>query len=788
MNYFKLLLCALLAVPSASFAMQKTIEPSIEISEEAIIINQAPKQQYKVPALRLLAAHKAVTSDPYVLAQKGLSADERNYLIETKMHQKSLGCQQYSKILTQLADQQKGVAPFIGDIAQTETPQDAYRNNYEYLLDRTIQAGNLTFANILFKDNNMPKHLQVPPLNNPNANNAKALNGRINQILRSKNCHPKMPWLKLLERDLEHHIEPDMLIAAINNNCEIEGIELLTKNIAPAERQDALNNALQAAALKNNEKAVEFLLEQGADCSIVQYSFEKTSSIHSLFTHFTTHRLADRIRTLLLSHDKQQKFVNKKDDSGSGRTPLMITIKQGSIEEIEQLIEHGADIYAKDNQGQTALAYLFSTGFNKQKADLLLSYDDQNRLITELDRYGSSLLFYAIQHTTDAKPNRRDAVAWILQNDTQKKLINYATENGNSALHTAINCFDIDIIKLLINNGANIYACNRDGLTCLQAILMKETRTDDQENSACFRKKRAAIELILAKDHTKTLINNISDQSPFTPLILATGHFCFDPELVNLLIKNGADIYAKEPKTGKTVVHKILECKVSHAPNSEKDRTSKMEALREILQYDQRKILVNEPDAQGNPPLLTAILRSEEFTKLLLESGANLFAQDNQGKNILHHLVTIQEAFYIDVLNTMYRIDKKFVLQKQQDKDGNTPLMIYLHKPIERYHKLEWASYLSHDTDLTVKNKNQETAFDIAHKHQPEFIPGTPNYKDQYSILILDELKRAQQRYHNDHHPYENTIRTLNTLGAPGMIAASVLHYYSSKPKEDKNK
>lgn len=767
MNFFKILLCALLAIPSASFAMEKPGGPLKEIKEIEI-----SKQKHLVPSLRLLSAHKAVTSDPYMLAQKDLPKDIKEYLLEAKLHQKDIAKKHYTKILSNLAIQRRSSTIFTQDIAHTQAPDDLLIH-YSELLTKAICAGNYACAQMLCKDYSISPSIKLPKIQSQ-----KFVNEWIQAILQSKSCYPKAQWINLLAKNLEH-IEKGSLKIAVQNDCEEEAIELLAKYLNPVERQAALNEALVVAAFKDNEKAVEFLLEQGADCGSVPHTIE-TPITNSLILNFKTHWLSDRIRTLLLSYDEQQKFVNQKDNFRNERTPLMTAIlHQRSIEELEQLLEHGADVYAKDNQGQTALAYLCCSGFNKPKADLLLSYDEQNRLINELDCYGNSLLYYAIQHTADAQPNRKDTVAWILEHDTQKKLINYSTENCNSALHTAINCVDVDIIKLLIDNGANIYARNRDGLTCLQAILTKDH--SDNSKYDLFPKRRAAIELLLAEDRTKTLINTISEQSALTPILLATSHTYLDPELIYLLIKNGADLYAKEPETGKTVIHKIIESQPAGLMVRQDFSEAKRRLCFTILQRDTRKILANEPDNQGKSPLLKVVMQAdEECAKLLIELGANPYAQDNQGRNLLHHLVTQQHEFSVYILNTVLGIDQNRVLQKQQDKNGNTPLMLHLQEPIQRYEdrKFDWILSLGLNTDLkAIKNNNGENAFDIANKYQQN---------SYYFERIIETLNRLQEHYHNQHYPYENTIRTLSTLGTPGAIAASVLHYYTSKPKEDK--
>src|SRR3989338_5994357 len=53
-------------------------------------------------------------------------------------------------------------------------------------------------------------------------------------------------------------------------------------------------------------------------------------------------------------------------------TPLQMAARSGDIEAAHKLIEQGADVNAKDNNGQTPLHWAASNG-NKEAAELLIS-------------------------------------------------------------------------------------------------------------------------------------------------------------------------------------------------------------------------------------------------------------------------------------------------------------------------------------------------------------------------------------------------------------------------------
>lgn len=67
--------------------------------------------------------------------------------------------------------------------------------------------------------------------------------------------------------------------------------------------------------------------------------------------------------------------INKADKDGY--TPLMDASKKGHIEKIRWLLEHGADVNIKDNEGKTALDIAQTKGFT-EIADLLAKAQTQD--------------------------------------------------------------------------------------------------------------------------------------------------------------------------------------------------------------------------------------------------------------------------------------------------------------------------------------------------------------------------------------------------------------------------
>ena len=81
-----------------------------------------------------------------------------------------------------------------------------------------------------------------------------------------------------------------------------------------------------------------------------------------------------------------------------GRTPLMLACKNADFESIRLLLEKGADVEAKDNEGWTPLMYAIRYNNNIDYIELLLSYD---ALVRIQNKFGLSPLLLCAEYSTD---------------------------------------------------------------------------------------------------------------------------------------------------------------------------------------------------------------------------------------------------------------------------------------------------------------------------------------------------------------------------------------------------
>lgn len=298
--------------------------------------------------------------------------------------------------------------------------------------------------------------------------------------------------------------------------------------IKPLNKFEPLGNqALVSASYRGNKDIVHLLLLLGADPT--------QPSQESLPLHFAARSGFDEIVTLLLDHGAQ---VDDRGLAGNFSTPLCFALGCGSIckseEEIiktvQVLLNHGANPNIAANEGSFPLHFAASQGYAKVVGLLLQS----GAQVNDRGSYGNTALSFAIgcwalnwNKTKAIQLNidrtlRRNALYLLnarehasqqrvqelssqfmppqvnkLENDILKTVeillkhqadSNISDEAGSCPLHhAALQGFD-EVVKLLLNNGADVNRQNRKGkkpIDCTsQATTIQILRSHQKGNSA----------------------------------------------------------------------------------------------------------------------------------------------------------------------------------------------------------------------------------------------------------------------------------------------------------------
>ena len=286
----------------------------------------------------------------------------------------------------------------------------------------------------------------------------------------------------LIDRGADYSIIDAVKIGSINkvnDFIKINGIDVNDKNLLATAiyynhidivklliDQGLLINLIPLAAKYKNIEIVKLLINKGMDVN-EPYQRTKSTITTALIEAAMVNGNIDVVKVLIdtgADINAVESYLNK--------TALLMAIEYSDNETIELLIKYKADINHIDNEGNAPID--IATRLNKTDiVNLLIKNGAPNDLARAI-KYGVT-----------------DQVEYLL---SKSKNIDALDSNGDTALTLAIKENNVNLVKMIINKGANI-------------------------NIISF-------------------INNYSDE--YSPLMIASKNG--NKEIVNLLIKNGANV------------------------------------------------------------------------------------------------------------------------------------------------------------------------------------------------------------------------------------------------------
>ena len=284
--------------------------------------------------------------------------------------------------------------------------------------------------------------------------------------------------------------------------------------------------------------------------------------------------------------DEFEKAVIKRNYAtrfANGMTALHVAAAKNHLGFVEYLINEGCPVNAKNASNSTALHEAVRSGSEVAVATLLANGADP--AIT--DSFGNSSL-----HIVMPKEKRFVILTLLLSSNISP---NIKDSFGESPLHIATRLkYDLDVIKLLVSKGASIEEKNLRGESSLYLAVQGEQKE--------LVKYLASIGSDI---HAPTLEGK-------TPFILS---FSKSQETF-LALMNEGNIYSKD-SNGEGNLH----IAVRH--------NAKNGNVKYIIENSS---LLNSFNVNNQTPLHIAVeLDNELLGKLLIESGANIFLQNNKG-------------------------------------------------------------------------------------------------------------------------------------------------------------
>ncbi|WP_264328358.1 ankyrin repeat domain-containing protein [Wolbachia endosymbiont (group A) of Andrena hattorfiana] len=342
----------------------------------------------------------------------------------------------------------------------------------------------------------------------------------------------------------------------------------------------------------------------------------------------------------------------------TGATRLHSASLSGDLNEVIELVEHSANIDAKDKAGQTPLhhaiksgnteiaKYLIDQGANLNSQDIYYEGTDYSCFKTPLHYAIKSgnmeIVEYLVEH--GANPNIPVAhnlrpLDYAIKNTA---LVKYLVDNGadinirNPIFHF-VKLGDLDMVEYLAQHGTDLNVKNTSAQTLLHyAIELKHTEI--------------AKYLI---DHNVD-INTRDISSGKSPL-----HFAMSMkniEVANYLIEHGADVNVKD-SYGLAPLHFAVNL-----------------GNQEILEYlIKNNANIEVRDSEGWTPLIHAVRHGQlDKVKYLIENGADVDIRGNEGWTLFEHA----EQWIDDrrILKDVINNDRKYADAASWEKTGKDML------------------------------------------------------------------------------------------------------------------
>ena len=371
---------------------------------------------------------------------------------------------------------------------------------------------------------------------------------------------------------------------------------ILIEHGANAQAEDEYGTTplhiLSASPIHDNNALDLVWLLLGQDVEVNRLVKDKQTPLH-LAMRSNWFKLA----LILLDHDAD---ANAEDIHGW--TPLLLLSASQirddeALDLVRPLLEHGAELDKRTNDGQTPLQLAMMAGWF-QLARILIDHGADTS--TE-DKHGRTLLHLLAAsraHDSDAL----DLVWPLLKHGA----VNRRDEDKQTPLHLAIRRCWFQLVRILLDQGANANAEYDDEMPPLHlALSASRIHNGDALNLT-----------LLLLEHGAEV--GSQDKNKQTPLLLAMGRGWF--KLAWILLERGANANA-EDNNGKTPLHILSEHRIYDDDDS-------------VLQSTPyRGADINLQDADPMTPLLSQHdFDPVQIAQALLDHGANVNAGNNIDK------------------------------------------------------------------------------------------------------------------------------------------------------------
>ncbi|XP_028417224.1 uncharacterized protein LOC114541508 [Dendronephthya gigantea] len=379
---------------------------------------------------------------------------------------------------------------------------------------------------------------------------------------------------------------------------------------------------------------------------------------------------------------------------------------------VKYLVDHGADIYSQNEEGETVLCNATRNGL----LDLVKYFvqygpehnfqDDCRALQSAIQSRSLEIVKYFVQKganvngkDSDGRPccilheGKLEMIKYLVEKGADVKgkqdIVKYLVENGADVNSTDIDGGKPDIVKYLVENGADVNSTDFDERSVLHSAVT-ESKLDVVkylvEHGADVNGKDTNGDTVLHFAVSEGADVNGKDPDKWRVLHSAVTEGTL--EIVSFLVENGADVNGKD-SNGWTVLHSAV-AKGAH----------------ETVKYLIGKGAdVNCKYIDGWSVLHYAVSKGTlEMVKYLVEKGADVNGKNTYGRTVLHYAVTEST---IDIV--------KYLVENGADVIGKTTNgRTVLHSAVTKG-TLKVVKYLvENGADINGKNSDKWTVLHSA--------------------------------------------------------------------------
>uniref|UniRef100_A0A336N437 CSON006168 protein n=1 Tax=Culicoides sonorensis TaxID=179676 RepID=A0A336N437_CULSO len=341
-----------------------------------------------------------------------------------------------------------------------------------------------------------------------------------------------------LDEEAEKFLKQELgIIINFDLNENLQALKLLAKTLQnfPLALQQAIAYIKkQRKRPKDNE---DYSIQNYIREYLIKEEIINTNSTYKdgkTLLHFAASYKKLKIVEFLIKN-KVEKNVRDKD----GRTPLQVAIESKSFKIFNYLVEYGADVYIKD-YNDTALLHSAVRSDGLKMVKLLIknykfdvNVKDSNQRTPLHDAISRTPLHDAISRSN------LEIVKYLIDRGAD---VNAKDSNERTALHEVAKHSNLEIVKYFIDHGADVHAKDSNKRTALHEVA-KHSNLEivkyfiDHGADHCMNLLLAQI-LKLTALHESIISSNL--------------------EIVKYLIDHGAEVNAKD-KDDNTVLHSCFE-------------------------------------------------------------------------------------------------------------------------------------------------------------------------------------------------------------------------------------